>query len=194
MLNQIITPRGGTERAKMPRGINIPAPKISPSPNGNNHALTMPTGVVTKLPASCANSLQNGLQAIFVRRVTGRELKAFRVEFNLSARGLAQHLNYSRAYIKRVEGNSLRASAKFSEKFFAFRAEWANVPAPLPKSLMLIGPGTLADNVTVLVLTVKPRRCANRKCHAAFVPRDRRQKFCGDACRDAHARRKRRGK
>lgn len=174
----------------MPRGIKIPDPEISPRTDAINHPLTTTKDVVTKVPAPSVNSLQNGLRAIFVRRVSGKELKAFRQEFKLSAKGLAQHLNYSRAYVKRVEGNSLRASAKFSETFFALRADWANVPIPQPKPVTLIGPGTLADDVTILVLTVRPRRCKLRTCHAAFVPRDKRQKFCSDACRDLQARRK----
>lgn len=187
-------PRCNERSPKIQRGIKIPAAKNSPVSTVNNRPLTTPPGVDTKSPAWTSNSLKNGLEAILVRRVSGKELKAFRQRFDISARGMAQQLNFSRSYIKRIEGGSLRASAKFSELFFALRAEWANVPVPHPKPLLLIGPGRLADDVTTIVLNVKPRRCANRKCHSAFVPRDRRQKFCSDICRDAHARRKAKAK
>jgi hypothetical protein len=171
----------------LPPGQVIPPAKFSRHRTRNNHPLTTPQRVDTRNPEPPPNSPQDGPRAIFVQRASGKEVKAFRVQFNISARGLAQMLNYSRGYVKRIEGNSLRASAKFSEKFFAVRSEWANTPAPTPKPLIIIGPGTLADDVTTLVLSVRPRRCKWSKCHCVFVPRDRRQKFCSDAHRDAQA-------
>ena len=145
--------------------------------------------MVTKVPVPPARSLQNGLEAVFVRRVSGKELKAFRTRFGISARGMAQLTGYSRAYIKRIEGGSLRASSKFSDKFSAVQADYENVPLPPPKGLTVTGPGILPEDVTVLVLMARPRRCKETRCHACFVPRDRRQKFCSEACRQAHARR-----
>lgn len=195
MLTSFSTRAGGAlPRPKAAQGSKIPSAKISPATNANNHDLTACADAVTTLPVPGARSLKKGLEAVFVRRVSGKELKAFRVQFHISARGMAQMTGYSRPYIKRVEGGSLRASAKFSEKFFAVRADWANVPAPAPKALTVVGPGTLPEDVLVLVLMTRPRRCKAKRCHACFVPRDRRQKFCSDACRAVHARGTRKAK
>lgn len=181
------------------RGAQAPktaqGPVMPPTPKRErtarfNHGKTSYAGVVTNITAPRRNSREARREGILTRRVSGREVKTFREAHSLSARELASRLGYSRPYVKRVEGNSLTASPTFAARFYALRETMDQTPAPQPHPLTIISPGEIGEDITTLVLHTRPRRCSRRACRAAFIPRDRRQKFCSDTCRTAHAKRK----
>lgn len=121
-------------------------------------------------------------------RVTRREVKRLRRAQGWSAARLGVEigeglpgLQYSRSYIKSIEGGSLPVSQKFAARFALLRARLAGEQRQ-HKNILLRG--ALPKR---LVIAGKVKRCA--ACGWHFVGASANQKYCGDDCRQ-HARRK----
>jgi hypothetical protein len=121
-------------------------------------------------------------------RFTRRTVREFRKAQGWSAARLGVELGngiagaeYSRSYVKHIEGGSLPLSRFFRERFAVLRARVVGEQVSAKQILMR---GKFPKR---LVIAAKPKRCA--VCGWHFVGAVPNQKYCGPKCRKAAHRR-----
>lgn len=118
---------------------------------------------------------------VLKRFLSGKTLKQWRKEHGYSAQALAVELGVSRAYIKSIEGGSLPASQKLIERFNALREKLGEGGASPAQDVetprRVISRYALPQSFEILA---RPVKC--KTCHAFFVGRTPKQKYCGARC------------
>lgn len=152
-----------------------------------DHALT---GVQSSQTPLVRKSAVREHTIILPRRLSGRDLKNWRLAHGYSAKQLGTKLNVSRSYVKSIEGGSLPASQKLIERFETLRQETngsADLPIPEPPHVII----TRHRLPERLEIAAKPRKCRERKCKVWFVPVVPSQRYCSE---HHHDHKRRRGK
>lgn len=122
------------------------------------------------------------------RVLSGKTLKRWRKQHNLTAHALAIELGISRQYVKSIEGGSLEASQKVIQRFDELRARWGEGDArePSPQTIHVVCRFELPNTIEILA---KPQRC--KGCKKFFIPITPNQKMHNsEQCRRTARRRK----